>query len=120
VNAGATQPAETWLDGLADGGRLILPLTTEHGFTAGRSTEQVSRSGAVFRIERKDEDYLAKWISTVAVYPCAAGRNPRTEETLASAFANGRWNEVTRLYRHLEIPEDRCWLRTPDSSLAYS
>jgi protein-L-isoaspartate(D-aspartate) O-methyltransferase len=26
VSAGATKPAETWLDGLAEGGRLILPL----------------------------------------------------------------------------------------------
>lgn len=26
VNAGATRPAESWLDGLRDGGRLILPL----------------------------------------------------------------------------------------------
>ena len=25
VNAGATRPAERWLDGLRDGGRLILP-----------------------------------------------------------------------------------------------
>ena len=29
VNAGATHPATAWLDGLAEGGRLILPLTTE-------------------------------------------------------------------------------------------
>lgn len=27
VNAGATKPAETWLDRLVEGGRLILPLT---------------------------------------------------------------------------------------------
>jgi protein-L-isoaspartate(D-aspartate) O-methyltransferase len=27
VNAGATRPADAWLRGLKDGGRLILPLT---------------------------------------------------------------------------------------------
>src|SRR6516164_7611100 len=32
VNAGATRPAGTWLDGLSDGGRLILPLTANRGF----------------------------------------------------------------------------------------
>jgi protein-L-isoaspartate O-methyltransferase len=26
VNAGAIRPADSWLDGLRDGGRLILPL----------------------------------------------------------------------------------------------
>ena len=29
VNAGATRPADIWLDRLNDGGRLILPLTSE-------------------------------------------------------------------------------------------
>jgi protein-L-isoaspartate O-methyltransferase len=27
VNAGATKPAEAWLDRLTEGGRLILPMT---------------------------------------------------------------------------------------------
>jgi protein-L-isoaspartate(D-aspartate) O-methyltransferase len=34
VNAGCTQPAENWLDRLADGGRLILPMTSDQGFKA--------------------------------------------------------------------------------------
>jgi protein-L-isoaspartate(D-aspartate) O-methyltransferase len=29
INAGATRPAEAWLDGLSEAGRLILPLTTD-------------------------------------------------------------------------------------------
>ena len=32
VNAGATRPAEAWLDGLSEGGRLILPLTTNRAY----------------------------------------------------------------------------------------
>ena len=32
VNAGATRPADIWLDRLNDGGRLILPLTSDKGF----------------------------------------------------------------------------------------
>jgi protein-L-isoaspartate O-methyltransferase len=34
VNAGCTRPAESWLDRLADCGRLILPLTSDRGFDA--------------------------------------------------------------------------------------
>ena len=37
VNAGATRPADAWLDGLSEGGRLILPLTMNRGFTRQRS-----------------------------------------------------------------------------------
>jgi protein-L-isoaspartate(D-aspartate) O-methyltransferase len=120
VNAGATQPARAWLDRLAEGGRLILPLTTEHGFTAARSSEQVARSGAVFRIERRGADYLAKSISAVAIFPCAGGRDPMAEAALSAAFAEGGLQNVTRLYRHNEIPAERCWLRAPDWCLAFS
>ncbi len=34
VNAGATRPADIWLDRLKDGGRLVLPLTTDDGFSS--------------------------------------------------------------------------------------
>src|SRR6516162_7475437 len=57
VSAGATKPAETWLDGLVEGGRLILPLTANK-FPAGDV-----RQGAVFRIERHGADFLARRIS---------------------------------------------------------
>lgn len=120
VNAGATRPANSWLDRLAEGGRLILPLTTNEGFTAGRSSKQVAKSGAVFRIERAGADYMAKSISSVAIFPCAGGRDELAEATLSAAFARGGWDKVTRLYRNGHIPSDRCWLRAADWSLAYS
>lgn len=119
VNAGATRPATAWLDGLTEGGRLIVPLTTEHGFTAKRTMEQVARSGAVFRIERRGTDYFARWISTVAVFPCAGARDAAAEAALSAALEKGRWQEVTRLYRHEEVAEELCWLRAPGWSLAY-
>ncbi|MGH7030472.1 MAG: hypothetical protein ACREEZ_08615 [Stellaceae bacterium] len=48
VNAGATRPADPWLDRLNEGGRLILPLTAQ-GFPGGDG-----RHGAVFRIALAD------------------------------------------------------------------
>jgi protein-L-isoaspartate(D-aspartate) O-methyltransferase len=53
VNAGATRPAEAWLDGLAEGGRLILSLTTSRGFMRNDPPAPIARRGAVFRIERR-------------------------------------------------------------------
>jgi protein-L-isoaspartate(D-aspartate) O-methyltransferase len=69
VNAGATKPAEAWLDRLVEGGRLILPLTAA-AFQAGDLTQ-----GAVFRIERRDHDFLARRISGVAIFPCEGMRD---------------------------------------------
>ncbi len=109
VNAGATRPADVWLDRLAEGGRLILPLTTN-----------VQRRGAVFRIERRTPEYLAHWITPVAIIPCEGVRDEISETALAEAFTKGGWERVTRLYRNDRVPEDRCWLRAPGWSLAYS
>src|SRR5262249_28314544 len=68
VNAGATRPADSWLDGLREGGRLILPLTTSEGF-GGAAPGDIRRRGAVFCIERQGDAFLATWISPVAIFP---------------------------------------------------
>ena len=119
VNAGCTRPATSWLDRLADGGRLILPMTSDQGFGA-KSLERIASAGAVFRIERRAEDYLAYWISPVAIFPCAGSRDEASERALAEAFAKGGWQKVTRLHRDQEIAEERCWVRGPGWCLAYS
>ncbi len=120
VNAGATRPAEPWLDGLRDGGRLILPLTTDKGFRSSNPPVPIERRGAVFRIERRTADYLARWVSAVAIIPCEGARDTLSEAALAAALEKGGWERVTRLYRNEEAPEDRCWLRAPGWTLAYS
>jgi protein-L-isoaspartate(D-aspartate) O-methyltransferase len=118
VNAGCTRPAESWLDRLADGGRLILPMTSDQGFGAA-SLEGIARAGAVFRIERRGKDYSACWISSVAIFPCAGSRDEVSERALAEAFAKGGWQKVTRLYRDREIAGERCWLQGSGWCLAY-
>jgi len=120
VNAGATRPAESWLDGLKEGGRLILPLSTDKGFRSNNPPVPLERRGAVFRIERTGRDYAARWISPVAIIPCQGGCEPASEAALAAALEKGGWERVTRLYRSEDIPDDRCWLRAPGWCLAYS
>lgn len=56
VNAGATRPANIWLDRLNNGGRLILPLTTDLGFTSSNWSNMHLR-GAVFLVMRRGENF---------------------------------------------------------------
>jgi protein-L-isoaspartate(D-aspartate) O-methyltransferase len=119
VNAGATRPADIWLDRLEDGGRLILPLTSDKGFGENPENIPIQRRGAVFRIERRGNEFLAKWISAVAIFPCEGARDAECERALAAAFEKGGWDRVTRLYRHGDVREERCWLKGPDWCLAY-
>ncbi len=118
VNAGATRPAPSWLDGLKEGGRLILPLTTYHGL---RPSDRVATHprGAVFRIKRRGSEFLARWLLGVVAYPCEGARDATSELALSAAFATERWREVTRLYRRNDLPADQCWLRAPGWCLAY-
>jgi protein-L-isoaspartate(D-aspartate) O-methyltransferase len=118
VNAGCTRPADNWLDRLKDGGRLILPMTSDQGFGA-KSPQQMASAGAVFRIARRGDDYFAAWISAVAIFPCAGSRDEASERALAKAFAKKGWEKVTRLYRHRKIPAPRCWLQGEGWCLAY-
>jgi protein-L-isoaspartate(D-aspartate) O-methyltransferase len=120
VNAGTTRPADIWLDRLNDSGRLILPLTSDKGFGENPENIPIQRRGAVFRIERRGDEFLAKWISAVAIFPCEGARNPGSERALAAAFEKGGWERVTRLYRRGDVPDEQCWLKAPDWALAYA
>src|SRR6202140_4077673 len=113
VNAGATRPADAWLDRLKEGGRLILPLT------ADAIPNRDVRRGAVFRIERHGPEFLARRISGVAIFPCEGGRDEAGERALGAAFDKGGAERVTRLYLRDDLPEDQCWLRAPGWCLAY-
>lgn len=116
VNAGTTHPLNHWLDRLAPGGRLLLPMTTKKGFQhmAPRLAE---RHGAVFLITRDDDgdDFAAQWISPVAIIPGeGALRDPDAEAALTDAFTAGGWREVCRLVRRNDVPDAQRWLTGPD------
>jgi protein-L-isoaspartate(D-aspartate) O-methyltransferase len=123
VNAGTTAPAPAWLDRLADGGRLILPLTTDASVRASESGAidfaQMARRGAVFRIERQGTDFAACWICPAAYILAEGVRDKVSEAALANAFEKGDGRKVTRLYRSDEIPAGHCWLQGEGWCLAY-
>jgi protein-L-isoaspartate(D-aspartate) O-methyltransferase len=120
VNAGASHPAQTWLDALKLGGRMVLPLTVSYTTEQGHSMTR----GATFLIRRDMNGYAARCISGVHIYPCTGMRDDASEKALVAAFEKGAFESgdlgrITRLYRTDDIPEKRCWLRAPGWSLAY-
>jgi protein-L-isoaspartate(D-aspartate) O-methyltransferase len=70
VFAGSTHPAALWLDRLADGGRLIMPLTAEN------------RWGFVLRALRHGNAFDAASIGWVGIFPCAGGRDAAARRLL--------------------------------------
>jgi protein-L-isoaspartate(D-aspartate) O-methyltransferase len=116
VNAGASRPADVWLDALKDGGRLVLPLTASFDMPNGA----VMTAGSVFLIERRGREYLAAWKAPTGIYPCVGARDAHSEAALVEAFRRGGERNVTRLYRQEQVPAERCWVTTPTWSLAYA
>jgi protein-L-isoaspartate(D-aspartate) O-methyltransferase len=113
VNAGATRPADAWLEQLKEGGKA------DPTADRGRISEPRRSAWAVFRIERRGSEFFARRISGVAIFPCEGGRDVAGERALGAAFDKGGAERVTRLYRRDDLPEDQCWLRAPGWCLAY-
>ncbi|HEY2401936.1 MAG TPA: hypothetical protein VGI23_16400, partial [Steroidobacteraceae bacterium] len=114
VNAGVTHVVDAWLDGLADGGRLIVPLTTDSNT---RSLSSMQLSGLYFKIERRGSQFDARALLPTAIIAAEAMRDPVAEAALAAAFSKGGWNQVTRLVRGTSVPDEQCWLRGDGWSL---
>jgi protein-L-isoaspartate(D-aspartate) O-methyltransferase len=88
VNAGVTRPPDLWLDRLTQKGRLAVPLTTDGNFRGGRH-------GGFFLFSRHRDRFAARWLTKVFIFPCAGGRDPASEATLAKTFKNGGWDLVS-------------------------
>jgi protein-L-isoaspartate(D-aspartate) O-methyltransferase len=73
----------------------------------------------MFRIERRGNEFLAGIVSSTAIIPGESMRDPESEAALAAAFAKGGAQNVTRLYRTSDMPDDQVWAKAPGWALAY-
>lgn len=108
VNAGVTHPLDVWLDALAPGGRMMLPLTAAMpamGATLGK--------GLVLLVTKDAASaFAARVITVVAVYSAVGVRDPEMNDRVGKAMMAGpaRWMAVTRLRRDAHEPAESCWL----------
>jgi protein-L-isoaspartate(D-aspartate) O-methyltransferase len=111
VNAGVTHPLDAWLDALAPGGRMMLPLTATMaamGPTLGK--------GLVLLVTKQDEAALsARVVSFVAIYSAVGLRDNELNDRLGKAMMGGpaQWQAITRLRRDAHEPSESCWLHGP-------
>jgi protein-L-isoaspartate(D-aspartate) O-methyltransferase len=98
--AGATTPQRWWLDALADGGRLLLPMT------AGRQW-----GGFMLRVDRRGQHFSARSLGWVGFYPFAGARNAKDEAALQRALGDRAGQSLVRSLRRDEHEQDEsCWL----------
>jgi len=89
VFAGSTHPAPLWLDRLAPGGQLLMPLTTENrwGFLL-RATRRrdYDAERIVLPTARVQDRFDAVSIGGVGIFPCIGGRNEQAAKRFQEAL----------------------------------
>jgi protein-L-isoaspartate(D-aspartate) O-methyltransferase len=108
VNAGVTHPLDSWLDALAPGGRMMLPLTAAMpamGSTLGKGVVVVVTKTAT-------RECAARVAGFVAVYSAVGVRDDEMNDRLGKALMAGpaKWQAITRLRRDTHEPDTSCWL----------
>ena len=96
VHAGATHVLDAWLDALADGGRLLLPLTAEiPGMPSGIG------KGFMLLVTRRGDEWTARVQATmpVAIYSLKELRNEQLGMALGRAMMNGALLKTARVRR---------------------
>jgi protein-L-isoaspartate(D-aspartate) O-methyltransferase len=108
VNAGATHPLGAWLDALAPGASMVLPLTGS-GLPGMSAT---IGKGVVWQIARRNGDFVVRPFDLVAIYSAVAARDDAMNERLGKAMMAGpaAWRTVTRLRRDAHEATASCWL----------
>jgi protein-L-isoaspartate(D-aspartate) O-methyltransferase len=119
VNAGATSPLDLWLDALRPNGRLLFPLTPDHGPGGAPG------HGAMLLVTRNtdsSETFAAHFVSPAMFIPCLGARDDATAAKLAESFKRGDARNVRSLRRNGRpdpsgwCAGDNWWLSTADTS----
>jgi protein-L-isoaspartate(D-aspartate) O-methyltransferase len=105
VFAGCTHPSRPWLDGLADGGRLLMPLTTDSWY------------GFLLRAIRRGNAFAASSIGGVRIFPCVGGRDNAAGQRLQTALKGLMQGKVPIRALHVGDPASsdaqRVWYQAP-------
>ena len=97
--AGVSAPPLDWLDALADGGRALIPLTTEQRF------------GLLLRIDRNAMGFAARSAGNIGIFHCAGARQPAEAEALGRALSDHAGRAALKsLRRDRHQPDETCWL----------
>ena len=107
VNAGVTHPLDEWLDAVAPGGRVMLPLTVQMQPTIGK--------GFMMRLARDRSDgWSVRPVGVVAIYSAVGLRDAALEPALGQAMTKSPWPATNVLRRDPHAPSAACWFHAPN------
>ena len=102
VSAGASLIQRSWLDGLRDGGVLLVPLCFSD-----------SEPGQVTRVTRLGDRFQVEFLMDTIVYPCLGSDDLYYAELLHEAVETYGWYGDTELRFDVHNADQSAWITTP-------
>ena len=108
IHAGVTHPLDAWLDALAAGARMILPLTA-------RMPQMGSLGKGMMMLLTKEEGgtFAVRPLNFIAIYSAIGVRDESLNAAIGAALMRGPSASARRLRRDAHEPADSCWLHGP-------
>ena len=105
INAGVTHPLPHWLDALAAGGRMIVPVTASMG------PQPIGKGPMLLVTRSTDPDrYPAKLAGFVAIYSAEGIRDQTMNAAIGQALTRMPFAPVKSLRRDVHERTDSCWI----------
>jgi len=110
INAGVIVPHSIWLERLAEGGRLTVPLTMAANATLGQ--------GVMAKIVHERGGYSASIVTFLAIFSCVNGRSADLEPLMVKALTTGALMKIKSVRRDKHTQADSCVLHAPNACLS--
>jgi protein-L-isoaspartate(D-aspartate) O-methyltransferase len=120
VNFAMPRPADAWIDNLAVGGRLILPLGVPRESPAGGGWRGLNALALL--VTRLDRGFAARVLGQIAFVFAAGDPSPQSDDDvriLQSSLETGGWEKIKSLVWKQPVDETRCWLKGEGWALSF-
>jgi protein-L-isoaspartate(D-aspartate) O-methyltransferase len=114
-NAGLTHPPSGWLDALAAGGRMVVPVTYAFGqaggFPGAKGAPTIGKGYMVALASTDDPaTFDARVVGLIAIYNAVGLRDAAVNDRIGEAMKRSMFPAFKRLRRDPHDPATSCWL----------
>jgi protein-L-isoaspartate(D-aspartate) O-methyltransferase len=117
VHGGVTHPQPRWLEAVAPGGRLAMPLTAVRPASRIRRVVR-DHGGRILFLERRAAGFAARFDDVCGMQALLGGRDAALQERLRRAYERGDSGTVRSLRTDAHAEAASCWLHRDGACLS--
>jgi protein-L-isoaspartate(D-aspartate) O-methyltransferase len=110
INAGVTHPHPAWLDGLSEGGVLVLPLSVGRNLSVN--------DAMVLAITRRHDQFAAELLSIMTIYSSPSMRDPILQSMLNDSFESHAMLRLKSVRNDDHERTETCIVHAPEFCLS--